>query len=55
MPPLLNAFDFPNPDLSLTCLPNAPVPHTNAEGVYGGSSYWESLYAVTRPEVPYTS
>jgi phospholipase C len=23
--------------------------------VYGRSSYWESLYAVTRPEVPYTS
>jgi phospholipase C len=27
----------------------------NAGGVYDGSSYCESLYAVTRPEVPYTS
>ncbi len=54
MSPLLNAFDFENPDLSLPSLPDAPAPHTNAQGVYDGSSYCESLYAVTRPEVPYT-
>lgn len=55
MSPLLNAFDFSNPDYSLPSLPDAPAPHTNAKGVYDGSSYCESLYAVTRPKVPYTS
>lgn len=55
MSPLLNAFDFSNPDYSIPSLPDAPAPHTNAEGVYDGSSYCESLYAVTRPEVPYTN
>jgi len=55
MSPLLNAFDFANPDVSLPSLPDAPAPHTNAQGVYDGSSYCESLYSITRPQVPYTS
>jgi len=33
MSPLLNAFDFSNPDYSLPSLPDAPAPHTNAKGV----------------------
>lgn len=55
MSPLLNAFDFANPDFSIPDLPDAPVPHMTADGVYDGSSYCESLYAVTRPQVPYAS
>ena len=55
MSSLVNAFDFANPDYSLPDLPDAPAPHTNAAGVYDGSSYCESLYPVTRPDVPYTS
>jgi len=50
---LVSAFDFDNPDYSLPDLPDAPLPHTNAQGIYDGSSYCESLYAVQRPPVPY--
>ncbi|KAJ3092502.1 hypothetical protein HK100_006929, partial [Physocladia obscura] len=50
---LVNAFDFENPDHSVPELPDAPLPHTNSDGVYDGSSYCQSLYAVTRPDVPY--
>ncbi|KAI8801781.1 phosphoesterase family-domain-containing protein [Cladochytrium replicatum] len=53
MSPLVNAFDFEHPDYSLPDLPNAPEPHTDANGVYDGSSHCESLHPVTRPEVPY--
>jgi phospholipase C len=53
MSDLVAAFDFENPDYSLPDLPDAPPPHTNAQGVYDGSSYCESLYAVQRPPVPY--
>jgi phospholipase C len=53
MSSLVAAFDFGNPDYSLPNLPDAPAPHTNAQGVYDGSSYCESLYAVQRPPVPY--
>jgi phospholipase C len=55
MSSLVSAFDFENPDTSLPDLPDALAPHTNADGVYDGSSYCESLYSVTRPTVPYTS
>ncbi|KAE8443036.1 hypothetical protein EG329_002430 [Mollisiaceae sp. DMI_Dod_QoI] len=55
MSSLVNAFDFENPDTSLPDLPDAPAPHTNAQGVYDGSSYCESLYKVTQPNVPYTN
>jgi phospholipase C len=55
MSPLVNAFDFENPDYSLPDLPDAPAPHTDANGVYDGAVYCESLYPVTRPDVPYTN
>jgi phospholipase C len=50
---LMNAFDFEHPDYSLPHLPEAPVPHVNAKGVYDGSSYCQSLYKVVRPDPPY--
>ena len=55
MSTLVNAFDFENPDFSIPVLPDAPAPHTDANGVYDGSSHCESLYPVNRPTVPYTS
>jgi len=55
MSPLLNAFDFANPDFSVPSLPDAPAPHTDANGVYDGAAYCESLYSVTRPTVPYSN
>jgi phospholipase C len=53
MSSLVAAFDFDNPDYSLPSLPYAPPPHTNAQGIYDGSSHCEALYAVQRPPVPY--
>jgi phospholipase C len=53
MSTLVSAFDFSNPDYSLPDLPDAPPPHTNAQGIYDGSSHCEALYAVQRPPVPY--
>jgi phospholipase C len=55
MSPLLNAFDFENPDFSIPSLPDAPAPHTDASGVYDGAVFCEETYAITRPTVPYTS
>lgn len=54
MSSLVNAFDFANPDYSLPSIPDAPEPHKNAQGVYDGAAYCESLYPTTRPVVPYT-
>lgn len=53
MSDLVAAFDFENPDYSIPDIPTAETPHTNAQGVYDGSSYCESLFAVQRPDVPY--
>lgn len=53
MSDLVAAFDFANPDYSIPVIPTADAPHTDAQGVYDGSSYCESLYAVQRPPVPY--
>lgn len=53
MSSLVAAFDFAHPDYSVPDLPYAPPPHTNAQGVYDGSSHCEALYAVRRPPVPY--
>jgi phospholipase C len=50
---LVSAFDFKNPDYSIPNLPYARPPHTNAQGIYDGSSHCEALYAVQRPPVPY--
>jgi phospholipase C len=55
MSSLVNAFDFANPDYSLPNIPDAPAPHTTADGVYDGASYCASLYNITRPPVPYNS
>lgn len=52
---LVNAFDFDNPDYSLPALPVAPEPHMDSTGAYDGAAYCESLYAVQRPDVPYTA
>lgn len=52
---LVNAFDFANPDYSLPSIPDAPAPHKNSLGIYDGAANCESLYATTRPEVPYTN
>jgi phospholipase C len=53
MSSLVNAFDFANPDYSLPNLPDAPAPHTDANGNYNGAEFCESQYPVTRPTVPY--
>lgn len=53
MSDLVAAFDFSKPDTSIPSIPAAEAPHTNAQGVYDGSAYCESLYAVQRPPVPY--
>lgn len=50
---LVAAFDFSNPDLTIPDIPMADLPHTDAEGVYDGAPYCESLYAVQQPPVPY--
>lgn len=55
MSSLTNAFDFSNPDYSLPSLPYAPAPHTDSSGAYDGAPHCESLYATTRPTVPYTN
>ncbi|CAG8959840.1 hypothetical protein HYFRA_00001749 [Hymenoscyphus fraxineus] len=55
MSSLVNAFDFTNPDFSLPVIPDAPVPHTNSEGIYDGSSHCESLYSNIQPPPPYGS
>jgi phospholipase C len=53
MSDLVAAFDFARPDYGLPELPDAPAPHTNAQGVYDGSAHCSALYAVRRPPVPY--
>lgn len=53
MSDLVAAFDFANPDYTIPDIPTADPPHTDAQGVYDGSAYCESLYAVQRPPVPY--
>lgn len=55
MSDLVAAFDFSDPDFTIPDIPAADSPHTNAQGVYDGSAYCESLYAVQRPPVPYGS
>ncbi|CAN8103510.1 unnamed protein product [Discula destructiva] len=53
MSDLVAAFDFSSPDVSMPSIPTAETPHKNAQGIYDGSSYCESLYAEQRPPVPY--
>lgn len=55
MSDLLAAFDFANPDYSAPVLPDAPAPHTDADGAYDGAAYCEALYPAEdrRPPVPY--
>ncbi|RMD42635.1 hypothetical protein DV735_g2485, partial [Chaetothyriales sp. CBS 134920] len=53
MSDLTAAFDFSSPDTSVPPIPEAPFPHQNSKGVWDGSAYCESLYAVQRPPVPY--
>jgi phospholipase C len=53
MSDLVAAFDVVNPDYGLPDMPDAATPHSNAQGVYDGSSHCEALYAVQMTPVPY--
>lgn len=55
MSDLTAAFDFSAPNTSIPSIPVAPAPHQDKNGVWDGSSYCESQYAVQRPPVPYAN
>ncbi|KIW76133.1 hypothetical protein Z517_10878 [Fonsecaea pedrosoi CBS 271.37] len=53
MSDLTAAFDFSRPDTSIPTIPLAKEPHKDSKGVWDGSAFCESQYAVQRPPVPY--
>eukprot|EP00918_Siedleckia_nematoides_P064146 GHVU01139496.1.p1 GENE.GHVU01139496.1~~GHVU01139496.1.p1 ORF type:complete len:622 (-),score=41.72 GHVU01139496.1:28-1893(-) len=50
---LTNAFDFDNPNYTVSALPDIAPPSTDAQGNYNGVAICETTYKVMNPPPPY--